>query len=293
MKSFFAPGKLMVLGEYAVLFGHHGLVTAIDKGITVSIAKGNSNAVRIDTKNFDTRFIKQSLAVFKSTFNVGLHNLVVTVRSDIGDGISGLGSSAAVVVATLGALGAYYDKTLSKKQLFDLSYKVIQSVQGNGSGADVAASVYGGIVYYAQGKKIEQLKDWKLPLVVGFSGQKGNTVELIEKMKTKYSAQSETILNLATDAHKGKKAFLEEDWETCGKLMNHSHQLLQQLGVSTQRLDRMVSAAFDAGAYGAKLSGAGGGDCMIALHPDGTAGKRLIEKAIKRVGGMIVKIKSP
>ena len=69
-----------------------------------------------------------------------------------------------------------------------------------------------------------------------------------------------------------------------------AHKLLQNLGVSTDKLDKMIEAAKVAGAYGAKLSGAGGGDCMIALVSEDT--KEKVEKAIKKVSGEIIKVKN-
>jgi mevalonate kinase len=71
--------------------------------------------------------------------------------------------------------------------------------------------------------------------------------------------------------------------------MNQNHKLLQELGVSTEKLNRMCLAANDSGAFGAKLSGAGGGDCMIALAPDNK--RKDVESAIIEAGGEILNVK--
>jgi len=83
-----------------------------------------------------------------------------------------------------------------------------------------------------------------------------------------------------------RTALLKHDWQKLGMLMNDNHKILQELGVSTGKLDRMCWAALGAGAYGAKLSGAGGGDCMIALVDPKK--KDLIEKALIKAGGQIL-----
>jgi len=72
--------------------------------------------------------------------------------------------------------------------------------------------------------------------------------------------------------------------------MNQNHKLLQELGVSTEKLDKMCEAAVVSGAYGAKLSGAGGGDCMIALVPENKI--KNVESSIISVGGEIIKVKN-
>ncbi len=89
---------------------------------------------------------------------------------------------------------------------------------------------------------------------------------------------------------KGKKAIVRRDWKLLGGLFNQNQTLLSKLGVSTDKLDKMCLSALTAGAYGAKLSGAGGGDCMIALV--NSKYKKKVEKAMEEVGGKIINVES-
>ncbi len=131
-----------------------------------------------------------------------------------------------------------------------------------------------------------------MPLVIGYTGVKADTVTLMANVAEKMKAQPERV-NRIYDAiaklvEEAKSKMIEGDWERVGKLMDFNQEYLRDLGVSSEKLEALISAAKSAGAWGAKLSGAGGGDCMIALHPDGTSGKRRIEDAITKAGGQVI-----
>jgi mevalonate kinase len=163
------------------------------------------------------------------------------------------------------------------------------------SGFDVAAAVYGGTLYFVTGGKIiKPLEISVLPLIVGYSGIKADTVTLINKVKKAFIGKEkrlEAIYNkIAALVKKAKTAFLIKDWQEFGKLMNKNQAYLSELGVSINKLDNMIEAAVKADAYGAKLSGAGGGDCMITLYS--AQSKLNIERAIEKAGGKIINIKT-
>ena len=80
------------------------------------------------------------------------------------------------------------------------------------------------------------------------------------------------------------------DWGKFGELMNENQKYLRELGVSIEKLDNMINGALSAGAYGAKLSGAGGGDCMIAVASEEK--RQAIENSIREVGGEVINIKT-
>ncbi len=87
---------------------------------------------------------------------------------------------------------------------------------------------------------------------------------------------------------KAKETIIYKDWQRLGTYMNYNQDYLQDLGVSTEKLNTMIKAARDTGAYGAKLSGAGGGDCMIALVSP--AVRKNVSSSIEKVGGEIINI---
>lgn len=307
-----APGKLMLMGEHAVVYGYPCLVTAVDSRFKLTlteidapnlllhapdlgiidyhkpinqIGKGDippkAQCIELSFKNF----------VQKYGINTGIK---VETQSQFSQSY-GFGSSSASIVCTMKALSQISQKKLTNQELFDLCYRTVIDKQGVGSGFDVAAAIWGGTLYFVTGgKAIEPLNINNLPLVIGYTGVKSDTTQIVKeiaKKKELYPAKIELIFKAISGlVEQGKRALLEKDWPLLGKLMNFNQNYLEDLGVSTEKLNSMVSSAKAAGALGAKLSGAGGGDCMIALHNG--KNKQAIEKAIIQAGGEIVDIKA-
>ena len=199
----------------------------------------------------------------------------------------GFGSSAAVVVALAKALSEYFELKLSERAIFELSYQAVLDVQGVGSGFDVAASVYGGTLYYVTtGTVIENIYIGDLPMVVGYTGVKADTPTLIRQvaeLKRNEGWVESVFADITKLVNRAKSLFEKNDFAQLGKLMNKNQKLLATLNVSSVELDRLIKVSMDTGAYGAKLSGAGGGDCMVTFIDK--AKKKEIVEAIKRVGG--------
>ena len=108
-----------------------------------------------------------------------------------------------------------------------------------------------------------------------------------DKQNSKYIKIFDQVTEIVEEA---KNKLVDGNWQRVGELMNENQKLLQELEVSTEKLDAMCQAALDAGAYGAKLSGAGGGDCMIALVNQNK--KPLVIKAIEAVDGKVINVDS-
>lgn len=292
------------MGEHAVVYGQPCLVTAINRRLTVSMEQRDDGKVGIEAPDVsDTRFVEKAITAGCAAWGIVHHGLSIKTQSELG--MYGLGSSAAVTVATLQALATLFQKTVQKKELFRVAKQIVVDVQGMGSGFDVAASIWGGTLYFADwGKTIGEIHARyresndqtisTMPLVVGYSGTKANTVSLVgdvAKKKAQYPEKVDRIFQeIAKLVKEAKSRMLEGDWERVGKLMDFNQEYLRDLGVSSEKLEAMISAAKKAGAWGAKLSGAGGGDCMIALHPDGVQGKLAIAKAIQEVGGQVIDV---
>lgn len=266
-----APGKLMLFGEHAVVYNRPCIVTAISERLTV--CEG--------TPSGDTRFLDAAIDLW------GKDQHLQAMSSF--SGAYGFGSSSAVTVAVL----KFLRPEASKRQLFDAAYKIILDIQGKGSGFDVAAAIYGGTLYFVTGGKvIESLKIKNMPLVIGYTGVKADTVTMMKSVEEKMKSQPErvgrifdAIAKLTNDA---KVKMIEGDWERVGKLMDFNQDYLRDLGASSEKLEAQISAAKGAGAWGAKLSGAGGGDCMIALV-DGKK-RKIVEDAIIKAGGQVIHI---
>jgi mevalonate kinase len=204
----------------------------------------------------------------------------VTVDSEIPLG-AGIGSSAAVVVAAIDAAARELGVELPRAELADRAYRVEHTVQdGQASRADTFASAMGGAVR-VEGDDCRTLAVPSLPFVVGFDGGAGDTGALVSgvrSLRDRYGFAADTIAAIGDVVREGERVLADADPDepvdeatlsALGRLMDFDHGLLSALGVSARSLDAMVWAARGAGARGAKLTGAGGGGCVVALDPDG------------------------
>lgn len=306
-----APGKLMLFGEHAVMYGYPCIVTAVDQRMSLVAVPIKERKLRLDApevgimgyeKDLDSlgiigngpkgvRFVETAVKLFQEEFGLPF-GIAIKTKSEFK--ISGLGSSSAAAVCTIEALSELLDKKLTKKELFDLSYKTVLEIQKTGSGFDMAAVIFGGTLFYLfGGKKIEPLKAEDLPLVVGHSGIKAETPVMVKMVEGKYQKNKkimdEIFALMGKITQKARDSLEKGDFQKLGELANFNQGLLEAIGVSSDRLARLIFAAREAGAYGAKLSGAGGGDCMIAFVKEEK--RKAVGLAIKKVGGKVIKVK--
>lgn len=307
-----APGKLMLFGEHAVVYGRPCIVTAVDQRlrVKVEVKSGNSleiNAPDVGVEGFKcvpkdsltedlpkgARFIAVAVNNFFNKYGVDA-GMSVTTRSDFSSQF-GFGSSSAATVGVVMALSEVFDLDLNKREIFDLSYKTVLDIQGVGSGFDIAAAIWGGTIYFVGGgKKITPLKLESLPLIVGYTRVKADTATLVKKV-AEFHENHKTLVNGIFDlmtkiTNEAREELSNNDFEAIGELMQINEGLLESLGVGSRELSKLISAAKGSGAYGAKLSGAGGGDCMIAVADNRK--KKLVEKAIEFSGGQVLSVKT-
>ena len=270
----------MLMGEHAVLRGHPAIVCAINKRMKVELtpradktlllhsALGEHETTLDELAPHESfRFVLGAIRACKEGMTRGFE---LDIRSEMSHQM-GLGSSAAVTVATLAALAGAQGTTPEPGCLLECGTKIIRKVQGGvGSGADVAASAYGGCLrYFAEAQDVV-----KLPvspqLTVLYSGSKTPTPEVIARVEENRQKQPEVHDEL--DALIGdtvRRAFAAAargDWETMGGLMNINQGLMDSLGVNTAKLAELVYALReDPNIQGSKISGSGLGDCVVGL----------------------------
>lgn len=307
-----APGKLMLLGEHAVVYGRPCIVTAVNQRMKATVELLDEpvfllNAPDVQVSDYKkpmdqlgvgdilkgAKFVEIAVTNFSRSDLVKL-GVKVSTSSEFSSQF-GFGSSSASTVCTIKALSEITKSRLDNKTIFDLSYKTVLDIQGKGSGFDVAAAVYGGTLYFVKGGEvIEPLNIDNLPLIVGYSGIKADTVTLmnqvLEKAKKHPQVIEDIYSNIGKLVEQAKKAILSKDWQALGELMNFNEGYLSSLGVESRKLSDMIYNARDAGAYGAKLSGGGIGDCMIALAPEDK--KQAVEEGITAAGGQIINVEA-
>lgn len=284
-----APGKLMLLGDHAVVYQRPCLVTAVDQRMFVTVELINKPEFQLHAPDLLPDDYKKPLTQIGSgTIPKGVAYCEVAVslfiqKFGLPSGIRvssqanfssllGLGSSSAITVCILKALCSIFGIKITNKELFILCYQTVLAVAGVGSGFDVAAGIYGGVIFFVGGgKEITPLSVVSLPLLVGYTGIKADTPTIVRSVSEKMKQFPKLINGLFTVSDlvvtRGQNALIEHDLQTFGEMMNINEGLLASLGVESEQLSILIQAARMAGAYGAKLSGAGMGDCMITIAP--------------------------
>ncbi|MBI2584056.1 MAG: mevalonate kinase [Candidatus Aenigmarchaeota archaeon] len=291
-----APAKIILFGEHVSRYGRPALIMAVDQRLHAYIEKRSGGKIILNCPDVgfedeeypseNLKFVSTSIKkFFEKTGKEG--SFALSTKSEM---MEGIGSSAAAVVATIGALDAHFGTKLSKREIVDLGFEIIFEVQGFGSGQDVATATYGGLIKFEKGKEPVQVTNKQLPIIIGNTGIKvrsGPIVEAVQALEKKYPFVFErTIEAIAEISLKAEEAIKKGDLEALGELMNLNHGLLYTAGVSSEILEKLIWAARNAGALGAKLSGAGVGDNMIALARPGEEHK--IKTAIEKAGGRVI-----
>ena len=308
-----APGKIILFGEHSVVYKGPAILLAVDRRATVTASKRDDKRIYIDSEDLgfsgyfnDGEYTavtgkawrgRNMMALDVATRKVMAHLSVdagvnLKVRSMIPIAV-GLGSSAAVCVATTAAVGELFDGNLTKEKISELSFEGEKVIHGNPSGADNSIATYGGIMRYERGVGLKRLQlEAPLPFIIGNTRRKRSTRNMVEGVKELKDKNPEVvdpiIYTMAGLSQTGLDALLRGDKQKLGDLMNINHGLLSAIGVSTIELDDLVYAARREGALGAKLTGAGGGGCMIALAEEEHLSN--IEKSIRASRGQSMRV---
>jgi mevalonate kinase len=300
-----APGKMILFGEHSVVYGKPAVVLAIDKRARVNAEKRGDKKIFVDADNLGfsgyfeddiyhpTRgnvwrgrnLAALNIAAKKTMDYIGVKGGVnLKVRSMIPIAV-GLGSSAAICVATVSAVERLFDAGLKQEEISNLAFEGETVIHGKPSGVDNNVSTFAGIMSYDKENGIKRHKlDHDIPFIIGNTNKKRSTKKMVENvaaLKERNPVEIEKIFDsMGLIAESGLGALQKGDISRVGDMMDLNHGFLSAIGVSTMKLEILCHTARNNGALGAKLTGAGGGGCMIALSeepyiPD-------IERAIRR-----------
>jgi mevalonate kinase len=272
-----APGSLMLLGEHAVLHGRPALVCAINQRIRVHLLACPEREIKIDSalgryqssldqpeESHAFRFVLAAISSYKEALSSGVQ---LTIESSFSDQI-GFGSSAAVTAAVVAALDYLTEKRIPLPEaVFSRGLEIIRKVQGRGSGADLSASVWGGVVFYRQEQPPYSLP-LSFPLTAVYCGYKTPTPEVVkrvEQQRKEAPERFETIFDgMEKEVLEAWKALEAGELQKVGAMLNRGETWMKALGVTTPELDEIVQALqADPQIFGAKISGSGLGDCAV------------------------------
>jgi hydroxymethylglutaryl-CoA reductase len=294
-----AVGKVILLGEHAVVYGRHALALPVPAAVSASVRECPGE-MRIEFREReDGRALSptspQSLSelVHLIVRRLGLQGgqFDVRVTSNI-PRASGLGSSAATAVALIRAFDNVHSLGMPNDAINGLAFECEKLAHGNPSGVDNTVATYGEAVLYckAQAPPVKALTLHELPpLVIAVSGQRASTREQVESVRRRHARAPDhydaIFDEVDTLTNEGAAALVRRDYGELGMLMNLCHGLLNAMEVSTPELERMVDIARRSGAAGAKLTGAGGGGSIVALCPEA---KDRVEQALRDAGYRII-----
>jgi len=309
-----APAKIILFGEHFVVYGEPAVVLAIDKRAYASVKMRSDSKIYINSADLEISgyfekngFIAerggQNAELKLKPIKVAVQKVLERVRKSVGVNVeirssipvaAGLGSSAAVVAAVAKASSHLLNMELSKENIFNITFESERLVHGTPSGIDPTITTYGGVLLFRKGKvftRIDVKKD--IPLIIGNTEAErstGGLVSIVRQMQEKYPSIINPIIKAGGKiVFNAVNALENYDFTKLGELMNINHALLCAIGVSTAPLEKLVYAAREAGAYGAKLTGAGGGGCMIALSPPKRT--KQVYEAIEKAGGKAFAVK--
>ena len=268
MISCSAPGKIYLFGEHAVVYGETAIACAVELRTRVRAEFNDSIIIQSQIGRTGIDFEKHpyiSSVIEKMEGITPIRGVFLEVDSEIPVG-SGLGSSAAVTIACIGALNELFGCGLSLEEIAKAGHEIEIRVQGAASPTDTYVSTFGGVVTIPERRKL------RIPdcgIVIGDTGIFSSTKELVanvRKLRESYPELIEPLMaSIGRISKIGESLVMAGDYTSVGRLMNVNQGLLDALGVNILELSRLIYSARKAGAFGAKITGAGGGGCMVAL----------------------------
>ena len=299
-----ACGKVILLGEHAVVYGRHAIAAPIPLAVEARVRDAADGIhVLIPRWGIEQRIrpVEEHPQGFAGILAMLLKRLKLETRAmdiEVFPNVPkamGLGGSSAFAVAIVRALDAHFKLSLSLAEINALAFECEKAAHGTPSGVDNTVATYGKpLVFRNRGKP--EFSDLAaavpLPLVVGITGRESLTANNVARVRENWQRQPKRYERLFDDIDHltlaAADAIRAGELAELGELMNLNHGLLNALQLSTPELEELVHIARKHGALGAKLTGGGGGGSMIALCPDNSA---VVRAAMERAGYQALEVR--
>lgn len=276
-----APGKIILFGEHFVVYQNRAILGAINKYATVTSEKTNTDNILVSSslgqssiqkdedvsnieKKFRPFFYIAKQVIEKNNFDKGI---TIKIESDIPIG-AGLGSSSACCVAAAASVLNLFNIT-DEKEVLELAINAEKTIFPNTSGADCTVSVSGGIIEYQKEKGFSKIEtENEFNFIIIDSEQVHSTDKVVERVRKFKENNSDVFTELCSEEErliaKALDSMKKNDLETIGKCMAQNQMFLEQIGVSNDEL-LSITKEIEKITFGAKITGAGDGGCIIAL----------------------------
>jgi len=293
-------GKIILLGEHAVVYGRHAIATPVPLAIQAHVQRGGDGVQliiprwgveqRLHRSAEKQHSFEKSLAMIFRTLGLERESMRVEIFPNVPRAM-GLGGSAAIAVATIRALDRCFELGLDDERVNELAFECEKIAHGTPSGIDNTLSVYGQTMLFRSGdsplRKVIEV-DRAVQLVVGISGIESLTAATVARVRKAREAHPELYEKIFDQIDslvlEGVDALVEHKLETLGELMNVCQGLLNAMQVSSWELEEMIQIARRHGALGAKLTGGGGGGSIIALCPPEPGAADRVEAGLREAG---------
>lgn len=283
-----ASGKVILLGEHAVVYGVPAIAVGIDRGARASAAPligGEAGASHLYLQGLDVPILdtdeerdlgRAFRAILDATLGPARRPMRVDASAELPPG-GGLGCSAALGVAIARAL----DPAASIDVVRERAMAWERIFHGNPSGIDTAVAAHGGFVYFQRGAPLEVLEvRGGLELCIGHSGVASSTKSMVEAVARLRERKPDMVekawAGIQSLVRNARLAIEAQDRIGLGRLMDLNQMILSGLFLSSPEIEHMCSLARESGALGAKLTGAGGGGCVVALVPNAGVAERVL-----------------